>query len=101
MNKELNLNLGNHELFSSPLFPFQNGVFWGWMGGFLGRAQDTALKNLTPVESRMLVAELWPYWWWMAAVERDRDQESISQQLRHRGWQLEQLDVRPGVSRHS
>jgi len=30
-----------------------------------------------PGESRMLVAESWPHWWWMAAVERERDQESI------------------------
>jgi len=65
---------------------FQNGVFREWMGGFLGRAQDKELKIRVPGESRMLVAESWPHWWWMAAVERERDQESISQESRHRGW---------------
>ena len=53
---------------------FQNGVFQGWMGGFLGRTQDSELKIRVPGESPMLVAESWPHSWWMVAVERERDQ---------------------------
>jgi len=71
------------------------------MEGFLGRAQDSELKISVPGESRMLVPESWPHWWWMAAVERERDQESISQESRHRGWRLEQPEVRQGVHRDS
>ena len=80
---------------------FKNWVLRGWMGGFLGRAQDSELKIRVPGESRMLVAESWPYWWWMAAVERERDQESISQESRNGGWRPEQPEVRSGVRRHS
>ena len=69
--------------------------------GFLGRTHDSELKIRGPGESRMLVAELWPHWWGMEAVERERDQESISQESRHGGWRPEQPEVRPGVRRHS
>ena len=71
------------------------------MGGLLGHAQDSELKIRVPGESRMLVAESWPDWCWMAAVERDRDQESISEESRHAGWRREQGEVRPFVCRHS
>jgi len=54
-----------------------------------------------PGESRMLVAEWWPHWWWMIAVERERDPESISQESIYRGCRPEQPDVRPRVRRHS
>jgi len=56
------------------------------MGDFLGRGQVSEVKIRVPGESQMQVAESWPYWWGMATVEGERDQDSFSQELSHRGW---------------
>jgi len=70
------------------------------MEGFLARAQNSELKIRVAGESRMLVAKSWPHWWWMAAVETERDLESIAQESRQQGWQPEQPEVRLGVYRN-
>jgi len=61
--KRIKLECRKSEIIFHPGDVFQNGVFRGWMEGFLGRAQDSELKIRVPGESRMLVAELWPKWW--------------------------------------